>query len=99
MAITTFSSREFNQDTGRAKKAAKNGPVFITDRGSPAHVLLTIEEYRQLSGGAATIVDLLAMPGAGEIDFDPPRVGGLWHPAENVLGDLLEEDAQESDRA
>ncbi len=45
MPITTLSSREFNQDTGRAKKASKNGPVFITDRGRPAHVLLTIEEY------------------------------------------------------
>jgi hypothetical protein len=34
MAITTISSREFNQDTSRAKKAALQGPVIITDRGS-----------------------------------------------------------------
>ena len=40
------SSREFNQNTSRAKRAAKKGPVFITDRGRPAHVFLTIEEYR-----------------------------------------------------
>jgi prevent-host-death family protein len=50
MSITTLSSREFNQDTSRAKKAAKNGPVFVTDRGRPSHVLLTIEEYRRLTG-------------------------------------------------
>lgn len=37
--ITTLSSREFNQDTSRAKKAALIGPVFITDRGKPAHVI------------------------------------------------------------
>jgi prevent-host-death family protein len=43
--ITTLSSREFNQDTSRAKKASLDGPVFITDRGKPAHVLLSIEEY------------------------------------------------------
>ncbi|EGH47880.1 prevent-host-death family protein, partial [Pseudomonas syringae pv. pisi str. 1704B] len=30
---TTLSSREFNQDTSGAKKAANEGPVFITDRG------------------------------------------------------------------
>jgi len=48
MPVTTFSSREFNQDTGRAKKAAANGPVFITDRGKPAHVLLSIKEYRRI---------------------------------------------------
>jgi prevent-host-death family protein len=48
VAITTLSSREFNQDTSGAKKAAKRGPVFITDRGRPAHVLLTIEEYQKI---------------------------------------------------
>ena len=32
MSITKLSSREFNQDTSRAKRAAKKGPVFITDR-------------------------------------------------------------------
>ena len=40
MAVTTISSREFNQDTSRAKKAASSGPVIITDRGQPAHVRL-----------------------------------------------------------
>ncbi len=73
MTITTISSREFNQDTSRAKKAASEGPVFITDRGKPAHVLLSIEEYRRLTGGIRNIADALAMPGVEEIAFDPPR--------------------------
>lgn len=75
MAITTLSSREFNQDAGRAKRAAKKGPVVITDRGRPAHVLLTIEEYRKITAKRESLVDLLAMPGAGEIEFEPPRLG------------------------
>lgn len=80
MTITTFSSREFNQDTGRAKKAAKNGPVYITDRGRPAHVLLTIEEYQQITGNSVSIIELLAMPGAEDIDFEPPRLStDLYH--------------------
>ncbi|WPO98442.1 type II toxin-antitoxin system Phd/YefM family antitoxin [Pseudomonas sp. HR96] len=70
----TISSREFNQDTSGAKKAAHNGPVFITDRGKPAHVLLTIGEYQRLTGGQASIIDLLAMPGSEEIEFEPVRV-------------------------
>jgi prevent-host-death family protein len=57
MPITKISSREFNQDSAGAKKAAKNGPVFITDRGRPAHVLLSIEDYLRLAGGAADIVE------------------------------------------
>jgi prevent-host-death family protein len=83
MTITTFSSREFNQDVTRAKKAARQGPVFITDRGRPAHVLLTIEEYQRLTGSRATIVELLALPGEADIEFEPPRVRGpLVRPAD-----------------
>ena len=79
MTITTLSSREFNQDTSGAKKAAQNGPVFITDRGRPAHVLLTIEAYQKLTGNHASIIDLLAMPGAEAIEFDAPRLNGDFH--------------------
>ena len=45
MSITTRSSRAFNQDASNAKHAAKDGPVIITDRGRPAHVLLTFDDY------------------------------------------------------
>jgi prevent-host-death family protein len=79
VAITTLSSREFNQDASKAKKAAERGPVFITDRGRPAHVLLTIEEYRKITNKRESIVDLLAMPGADEIEFEPPRLSGSFH--------------------
>lgn len=75
MAITPLSSREFNQGASRAKKAAGSGPVFITDRGRPTHVLLSIEEYRKLTGKRASIIDLLAMPEGAEIEFEPPRLG------------------------
>jgi prevent-host-death family protein len=77
MTITTVSSREFNQDASRAKKATKDGPVFITDRGRPAHVLLSIEEYRRLTGPTAKIADLLALPGAEDIEFEVPRARDL----------------------
>jgi prevent-host-death family protein len=83
VAITTLSSREFNQGASRAKKAAKLGPVFITDRGRPAHVLLTIEEYRKVTGKGESIADLLAMPEAAEIEFEFPRLDGIFfYPAD-----------------
>lgn len=74
MSISSVSSRDFNQDIGRAKKAAENGPVFITDRGRPAHVLLSIDEYRRLTGSRKRISDLLAMPGVEDIEFDVPVI-------------------------
>jgi len=83
MATTTLTSREFNQDTSRAKKAAKRGPVFITDRGRPAHVLLTIEDYQRMTGGNMSLAEALAQPGGADVDFEPPRLRrGLFKPAD-----------------
>jgi prevent-host-death family protein len=81
MTITTITSREFNQDASRAKQAAKTGPVFITDRGRPAHVLLSIEEYHRLTSQQTSIVDMLAMPGVEDIDFETPPARELYRPA------------------
>ncbi|HEY8161422.1 MAG TPA: type II toxin-antitoxin system prevent-host-death family antitoxin [Methylocystis sp.] len=82
MPITTISSRAFNQDASGAKRAARHGPVFITDRGRPAHVLLTIGDYQKLAGGAVSIVELLAMPDVADIEFEPPRVEEVAKPAD-----------------
>lgn len=85
MAITTLSSREFNQDTSRAKKAAENGPVIITDRGRPAHVLLSIDQYRKLAGRKKSLGEMLAMkkPDRIDSDFEFPKLGTeLSQPAE-----------------
>jgi len=73
VTITTLSSRELNQDVTKAKKATKDGPVFITDRGRPAHVLLSFEEYQRLTRQQRNIADSLAMPGVEDVEFDPPR--------------------------
>jgi hypothetical protein len=82
MAITTLSSRQFNQDASKAKKAAQAGPVFITDRGRTAHVLLTFEEYKKLTGGRTKIADLLAMPGIEDIELEIPPLRDLAQSAD-----------------
>ncbi|RAI37079.1 type II toxin-antitoxin system prevent-host-death family antitoxin [Rhodoplanes roseus] len=78
---TTMTSREFNQDTSKAKKAAAKGPVFITDRGRPAHVLLSIEDYNTLareSGGVMSLAEAVAQSGDdADFDFDPPKLEGF----------------------
>lgn len=83
MSISTFSSREFNQDVSKIKKATAQGPVFITDRGHPAHVLLAIEDYIKLTKTNDSIVDLLAMPDYSEIDFEAAKMQEkMFRPAE-----------------
>jgi len=74
--MITMTSREFNQDAGRAKRAALDGPVFITDRGKPAHVLLTIEDYQKLSTPRRNLADMLACPKAEDIMFEPQKLQG-----------------------
>lgn len=62
-SLSTLSSRDLNQDVGRAKRAALRGPVIITDRGKPSHVLLSIAQYRKLQGRGKSLVEALSMPG------------------------------------
>jgi prevent-host-death family protein len=82
MSFTTLSSREFNQDASKAKRAAQSGPVIITDRGRPAHVLLTFEHYKQLTHQPARIADLLAMPSTQDADFEAPSLRELAQAAD-----------------
>jgi prevent-host-death family protein len=74
MTTTTLTARQFNQDTGGAKKAAEQGPVIITDRGRPSHVLLTYKEYERLSRPKMSLAEAVA--GEGDFDFEPPRLRG-----------------------
>jgi prevent-host-death family protein len=71
---TTLSSREFNQNSGKVKKAVKDGPVFITDRGKPMLVVLDIEDYQKLTGKQKSLADLISMPADDTIEFEPERI-------------------------
>ena len=73
MTITTVTSRELDQDVARAKTAAKSGRVFITVRGIPEYVLLSIEDYRRLAGESLNLLEALSMAGLADIDLNPPR--------------------------
>lgn len=83
--VATFTSREFNQDTARAKRAAARGPVFITDRGEPAYVLMSIEEFRRFEPGEPepqkkpkSLAEALEQKEGGDFDFDIPEFKGSF---------------------
>lgn len=81
--VKTVTSREFNQNTSEAKRAATQGPVFVTDRGLPAYVLLSIEEYRRLTTKPMSLAEALEQKGAPDFDIDLPqrsRKGSLRTP-------------------
>ncbi|MCS3880275.1 prevent-host-death family protein [Gordonia amarae] len=54
-----------------AKREATEGPVMITDRGEPAFVLLSIEEYRRLTGSGEDLLARLSMDDDLDIEFEP----------------------------
>jgi prevent-host-death family protein len=74
----TISSREFNQDISAAKRAALQGPVFITDRGKPALVLLNIDEYRRIASKGRSLLDTLTPPASLDLDFE-------WEPGRATI--------------
>ena len=73
-----MSSREFNQDLGKAKRAADEAPVIITDRGRPAYVLMTYDEFTRRSGERKSIVDLLNHEESKNVEFEPERMRDGW---------------------
>ncbi len=82
MATKKMTSREFNQDTGGAKKATETGPVYITDRGRPSHVLLSFADYQRLAANQPSIIELLAEPkGVEDIDLEAAASVELARPA------------------
>ncbi|MDQ3782642.1 MAG: type II toxin-antitoxin system Phd/YefM family antitoxin [Actinomycetota bacterium] len=77
-----MSSRQFNQDASGAKRAAAGGPVYITDRGRPAHVLLTFEAYQELIGTHSILERLGEPEGVEDMEFVAPRLDEPGRPAE-----------------
>lgn len=46
--------------------------MIVAERGRPANVLLSYEEYRRLIERRTNIVAALRTPGQEDIDFEPP---------------------------
>lgn len=76
--VTTITSRQFNQDTAKAKRAAQKGPVFITTRGEPTHVLLSKAEFDRLEPRPRNLAEALAQTEGGDFDFEIPEMKGTF---------------------
>lgn len=77
--IHTLSSREFGHNVSSAKHLARQGPVFITDRGEPAFVLMNIQQYRAITGAKQepSLLELMdSLPDSSEAgDFEIAPIG------------------------
>ena len=89
MSLFTYSSREFTRDVSAAKRAAENGPVFITDRGRPAYALLRIEDYYKRQGQPTeSLLEVMnAIPGGEGIEFEAPNLQLQIQPAQLLQTD------------
>ncbi len=72
--MSRLSARDFNQDVSAAKRAAEKEPVIITDRGKPSHVLVSIHEYRRLTGDGRSLVEALQMSEEDYFEVEFPRL-------------------------
>lgn len=70
--MTSITAPEFNRDVSAAKREASRGPVVIADRGEPAYVLLSIDEYRHIGARGIPLVDRLSME--DDIEFEPTGI-------------------------
>ena len=82
MGAIKLTVTEVNQNFSRARNALAEGPVIITERGEPAFVLMTYDAFKERQEGRPTLLERIDLPGTEEIDFDPPRFGPGFRPAE-----------------
>ncbi|RWR04661.1 type II toxin-antitoxin system Phd/YefM family antitoxin [Paenirhodobacter populi] len=68
MSSCRISRSDLKRHPRRAQEAALRGPVVITNRGRPEHVMISAELYHRLAGGSETLVRDLS-----DMEFDPPR--------------------------
>ncbi len=58
--MSVVTSQDFNRNPTSVKREADRGPVYITEHGNIAYVVISIEDYRRLKGEAqADLVDFL----------------------------------------
>jgi len=81
--VKLLTSREFNRDVSHAKREARTEPVLITDRGQPTHVLMSIADFRRFTGESESILEILAMPEAAELDAEDAS-DGAWDHREGI---------------
>lgn len=73
IAKKQFSSREFNREPGRIKRAAQNGPVIITERGEPALAVISWAEYCALKRPSPSLLERISVPGLSGIALETER--------------------------
>jgi hypothetical protein len=76
MAVHNLSNRDFTRNASAAKRAALAGPVFITEKGRPAYVLMKIDDDQMMVNGSPFLLGVMDnIPGGEGIDFAPPKRG------------------------
>ena len=79
MTIVTMNSRTFARDAAAVKRAAQQGPVIITERGTPALAVLCIEDYYRLTGqtgGPSLLQAMQALEAPEGVDLALPTRAG-----------------------
>lgn len=70
--MSTMSSQEFNRNPTSAKRKADEGPVYVTEHGKPAYVVINIDEYRRLKGEPKVdLVTRLQMDEYQDVEIPP----------------------------
>ncbi|MDO4231605.1 MAG: type II toxin-antitoxin system Phd/YefM family antitoxin [Lautropia sp.] len=87
----TISAREFNQGASAVLRRALDEPVFVTNRGRIANVILSYEDYQRLLGNQPKrrLADVLATMSsvAADIDIEFSREPELDNPNRDVVFD------------
>ena len=73
------SSREFNREPSRVKRAAATQDVIVTERGKPTLAVISYDQYRRMKGEPHTLLELFeSLPNTSDIDVEFDRPDRDW---------------------
>lgn len=76
MSFASMTSADFNQNPGKAKRAANEGPFVITEHGEASYVLVRYSDFKDHWRKSKSLYDALNHKGSTfDDDFSPERVG------------------------
>ena len=78
--MAAMTAQEFNRYTGQAKALAQEEPVFVTERGKIAYVLLNIDTYENLNSHKEkqSMVNPFSMSEDDFIALEDVRIDGAF---------------------
>ena len=81
MNLAILSDTEFRRQFDLAREMSSSAPVILTVNGA-RYALMRLADLPHHKGADKSLSELLSAPSEDYVEFEPPRFGEVWKPAD-----------------